>query len=390
MSIVLANNAMAHIAATVSTTDTSIVLNTAEVGNFPSPSAGNWFPMTLVSAAGVVEIVKVTARSANILTAVRAQEGTTAAAFAAGDRAEIRMTAAVVETLQADTAALAAAVDTKDAAVLSSATAMDAALSATLTASMNSADTALHTTVTGEIATAKAQAQAYSDAALAAAVTALAEPVGAIKMWLLTTAPSGWQFCFGQALSRSTNAALFAAIGTTYGAGDGSTTFNLPDLRGRVPAGRDDMGGTAANRLTTGGSGVDGATLGAAGGAENVTLTAAQLAAHAHTASTTITTASAGTPAGSISSDGGHNHSLAAGQFANAVGSAGFFARGNSGAAGSVPTLTTDGVHNHTFTGSALAAHGHTASTTVNNSTGGGGAHNNVQPSLVVNFIIKT
>ncbi|HEX5676413.1 MAG TPA: phage tail protein, partial [Alcanivorax sp.] len=94
--------------------------------------------------------------------------------------------------------------------------------------------------------------------------------------------PNGWLFCDGRAVSRTTYAALFTAIGTKYGAGDGSTTFNLPDLRGRVPAGRDNMGGTAANRLTTAGSGVDGVALGAAGGSETHVLTGLQMPSHSH------------------------------------------------------------------------------------------------------------
>jgi microcystin-dependent protein len=64
-----------------------------------------------------------------------------------------------------------------------------------------------------------------------------------------SAAPSGWMMCYGQAVSRTTYTALFAAIGTTYGAGDGATTFNLPDLRGRIAAGADNMGGAAANRV---------------------------------------------------------------------------------------------------------------------------------------------
>ena len=78
-------------------------------------------------------------------------------------------------------------------------------------------------------------------------------------------------FPFGQALSRTTYAALhalFASAGYPYGSGDGSTTFNLPDLRGRGLFGKDDMGGSAANRITAGGSGITGTALGAAGGAE--------------------------------------------------------------------------------------------------------------------------
>src|SRR5689334_21938639 len=75
-------------------------------------------------------------------------------------------------------------------------------------------------------------------------------PVGGVAPYAGSTAPTGWLFCFGQNVSRTTYASLFAAIGTTFGAGDGSTTFSLPDLRGRTPFGKDNMGGTAANRVT--------------------------------------------------------------------------------------------------------------------------------------------
>src|SRR5690606_30912733 len=91
---------------------------------------------------------------------------------------------------------------------------------------------------------------------------------------------------YGQAVSRTTYSALFAKLGTTYGVGDGSTTFNLPDLRGRVAAGRDDMGGTSANRLTNQSGGLDGDTLGASGGSETHTLTEAELASHTHVLTT--------------------------------------------------------------------------------------------------------
>lgn len=92
--------------------------------------------------------------------------------------------------------------------------------------------------------------------------------VGEIKAFATPAAPSQWLLCYGQAVSRTTYSALFAAIGTTWGAGDGSTTFNLPDLRGRTLAGVDSMGGTAASRVTSAGSGVNGASLGAVGGSE--------------------------------------------------------------------------------------------------------------------------
>ena len=64
---------------------------------------------------------------------------------------------------------------------------------------------------------------------------ALRLPTGVVVPFAGATAPDGYLLCYGQAVSRSTYSDLFAAIGTTYGAGDGSTTFNLPDLRGRLP-----------------------------------------------------------------------------------------------------------------------------------------------------------
>lgn len=62
-------------------------------------------------------------------------------------------------------------------------------------------------------------------------------PVGVISLFSGTTAPNGWLICDGSAVSRTTYANLFSVIGTTYGTGDGSTTFNIPDLQGRVPVG---------------------------------------------------------------------------------------------------------------------------------------------------------
>ena len=156
-------------------------------------------------------------------------------------------------------------------------------------------------------------------------------PTGAIMPYAgIVGIPTGWILCYGQAVSRSTYDTLFAAISTTYGVGDGSTTFNLPDLRGRVVAGKDDMGGAAASRLTTGASGVDGATLGASGGSETHTLVDGELP------TTTINN-----PALTVTPAFGDN---------------------SPGSAAS-PTDTT---------------------------FGGGGAHNNTQPTLVLNYIIRT
>lgn len=106
-------------------------------------------------------------------------------------------------------------------------------------------------------------------------------PPGCIMTFAGTALPSGWLYCDGGTYSRTTYANLFDAIGTTYGSPSG-TTFRVPDLRGRVPVGRDDMGGTAIGRITATGSGIDGTVLGEAGGSESVTLTVAQMPAHTH------------------------------------------------------------------------------------------------------------
>ena len=108
---------------------------------------------------------------------------------------------------------------------------------------------------------------------------------GTVLPFAGSTSPSGWLLCYGQAVSRTTYANLFAVIGTTYGVGDGSTTFTLPDLRGRVAAGKDNMGGSAASRLTnsgTGNPGIAGTALGAVGGVDRHTITVAQMPTHAH------------------------------------------------------------------------------------------------------------
>jgi microcystin-dependent protein len=169
---------------------------------------------------------------------------------------------------------------------------------------------------------------------------AVATPVGAVMDYAGSSAPSGWLLCYGQAVSRTTYADLFAAIGTTYGVGDGSTTFNVPDLRGRVTAGKDDMGGTGANRLTSGSAAaLDGTTLGAAGGDEEHQLTESELAAHNH-------------------GPGDHTYFVEM----NVTGSSAV----NAGS-GSVTSY----------------------SSTTTGDTGGDSAHNNVQPTLILNKIIK-
>lgn len=105
------------------------------------------------------------------------------------------------------------------------------------------------------------------------------------------TAPTGWLLCDGSAVSRTTYAALFALIGISYGSGNGTTTFNVPDLRGRTLFGMDNMGGAAANRIATltnydnSANGLGGAAaVTPTGTVGNTTLTIDQIPSHDHDA----------------------------------------------------------------------------------------------------------
>ena len=112
-------------------------------------------------------------------------------------------------------------------------------------------------------------------------ISALLAPTGCVLPFAGSTAPTYFLLCFGQAVSRTTYADLFGVIGTTYGTGDGFTTFNLPDLRGRAVAGLDNMGGSAAGRLTSTVLSASN-TLGATGGAQTVTLSTSEIPSHSH------------------------------------------------------------------------------------------------------------
>lgn len=114
-------------------------------------------------------------------------------------------------------------------------------------------------------------------------------PVGVLLAYAGSIAPTGWVLCDGSAISRTTYVELFSIIGETFGVGDGLTTFNLPDLKGRTIFGKDNMGGSAANRVTNAGSGIDATTLGASGGNEFMQR-------HAHPQAATTKLAGVSTP----------------------------------------------------------------------------------------------
>ena len=103
-------------------------------------------------------------------------------------------------------------------------------------------------------------------------------PVGIIMAFAGTTVPDGWLLCDGRALLRIEYPSLFGAIGTRFGRGNGRTTFNIPDLRGRFALGQDAMGGVPAGRVTAAAA----ATTGGSGGDDTHSLTIPELPSHTH------------------------------------------------------------------------------------------------------------
>lgn len=193
---------------------------------------------------------------------------------------------------------------------------------------------------------------------------ALPCPVGLIQDWPGTSAPTGWQLLYGQVLSQETYPGLFAVVGTTYNTGgEGADNFRLPDMRGRVGAGKDDMGGTAANRLTS--TTIDGTILGNSGGAQTFTLTTTQLP----NSGLNFLGSNAGLTVRSTVSDILVNPSALQSQFG--AGSSGF----------GIPTGSVGGVQ-ITSTSSAFNVTGTT------DPMGSGGATPIVQPTIIFNKII--
>jgi microcystin-dependent protein len=197
-----------------------------------------------------------------------------------------------------------------------------------------------------------------------------AVPTGAIMMWYTDTAPTGWIFCRGQSTTEYT--ALAAVVGV-----------NVPNLQGRVPVGKDTAGTFA--------------TVGATGGSETVTLIEANLPAHSHTINhdhaSTTTGSDTHSHSGSTGSAGSHTHTVSdGGSGAVTVGTSGT----TTGVADNISTTRTtssNGSHTHSVS-IGNNTHDHSVNipsyTGSSGLTGSGTAINNLQPYIVLNYIIKT
>lgn len=257
-----------------------------------------------------------------------------------------------------------------------------------------------------------------------------ATPSGVVSPFAGAAAPSGWLMCNGAAVSRTTYSDLFTAIGTTFGSGDGSTTFNLPNLNGRTPVGFDvsqaefdfvgKASGTKTHTLTvneipshthTQNSHTHTGSTSTTGSHDH---TASTNTAGSHSHTTSMTTQGGHSHGGSTGSAGSHSHSYDVGNTvfratsttngtmgsvagrALTTGSGGSHSHGISATDGHVHTITMGdaGGHSHTVSVNSNGDHSHTVSVNsaiaVNQNTGGGLAHNNLQPYIVLNYIIKT
>lgn len=184
-------------------------------------------------------------------------------------------------------------------------------------------------------------------------------PTGVTLPFAGSSTPTGWLLCDGSAVSQTTYANLFSTIGTTWNTGgEGAGNFRLPDMRRRVPVG---SGGS--------GSGTLGNSLGNTGGEETHTLITSEMPGHTHTQNAH----SHGT------SDPGHAHSTT---FLSASCGGGPHAQVYS------VTNNEDGTQTPS-TSSSTTGVSILANTATNNTTGGDGAHNNIQPSAIFNWIIK-
>ena len=191
-------------------------------------------------------------------------------------------------------------------------------------------------------------------------------PPGIVVSYAGTSAPTGWLLCDGAAVSRVTYLTLFTIIGTTYGVGDGATTFNVPNLKGRVPVGHD----AAQTEFDA---------LGKTSGAKTHTLSSSEMPVHTHTQDSHNHTQNSHNH-----TQDAHSHVITELRDLTTGGANTNIAVTNdaSSTLGTKPTAST------TATNQAATATNQ-ATTATNQNTGGGAAHNNLQPGLAINFIVK-
>lgn len=227
-------------------------------------------------------------------------------------------------------------------------------------------------------------------------------PIGLVQLWPKSTAPnSSWLVCDGSAISRTTYSDLYTVIGVTYGTGDGSTTFNLPDFRARVPVG---YNSSAIDDNSDGSNDRSSRSIAATGGAETHELQVSELPSHTHSNSLSNTGTDSVAQQTTVS-DTGHGHSITPNPHTHSYtdptdttssGEYGLEEDGYGNTSDVVPT------HGSNVTSTSLTVqtgnavlnvtnptHSHSVNVSLTNAAvGGGGSHNIIQPFQVINYII--
>lgn len=193
-------------------------------------------------------------------------------------------------------------------------------------------------------------------------------PTGGLMLWPTASPPANWLICNGSAVSRATYATLFAVVGTTFGVGDGSTTFNLPNYTDRMPIG---AGSSYA--------------VNAQGGAASTTLTTTELPSHSHSASSSSSSSFLGTAGQTGDFDLSHTHSYNLGFITGG----GPYAQVTTNNAGPINTSSASINMNHAHAFTPVGSVSTSTSTSIG-STGSGAAFTNLPPYLGIYFIIKT
>ena len=315
--LLAANNAATTLAQSINSVTTTITLATGTGGSFPQPTGEQAFKLSLTDANTRLqhEITLCTARSGDVCTVIRGQEGTTAQGWSAGDIVANLPTAGTMENavqqdqLQRNVFQYAVATGSSDliqVTLTSDLTTVNDGMTFTFrsTAPNNTNNPTLTLTLngnpigplpivkgsnvtlaTGDIMGPNADITVMYSSTFASWIlmnpgtsplpSTLGVPTGSVTMWTNATPPTGWLLCNGQAVSRVTYSGLFAVIGLTFGSGDGVNTFNVPNFQNLMPIGAGAIYG-----------------LGAIGGSVTSTLSTPNLPSHNHSAVSTSTSTS--------------------------------------------------------------------------------------------------
>ncbi len=348
MAVLFANNATGRLASSVSLAQTTISLQSGQGARFPSPSGGDWFPITAIKASGAVEIMRCTARSGDALTVARAQEATTALEWSPGDRVELRITAGALAQFKAD------AIETFR---------------------------------------------------------------GVIVKWSgsIANIPAGWALCNGANGTPDLRNRFIVGAGGAYGVGDTGGADSVTLTAAQMPthnhsattasAGAHTHGGSTGNgggHSHTGTTASDGshnhsASTGSAG-AHTHTGSAASAGAHTHGLEYNLGTSTSGSNRGIAGTGGGNDswHNFIRIRVNSAGAHTHSLSINSGGAHTHTVSVTAGGAHTHTFTTSTQAAHnhsissdgGHTHTMTVGNA-GSGNSHENRPPYYALAYIMK-